>query len=169
MDNEELYSSRASRQPDRVFVNLGGERFADGTDGSPANVWKPRFHRGSAFADFDNDGRIDVVVSALNEPAELLHNVSRPEQNWLQLLLRGVRSNRDAIGARIRVVSESGGEQYNHVTTSVGYASSSTKRVHFGLGAGATVKLIEISWPSGKTQVLEKVNARQLLRVTEPE
>lgn len=169
MDNEELYSSRTSRQPNRVFVNLGGERFADGKDGSPANVWKPRFHRGSAFTDFDNDGRIDVAVSALNEPAELLRNVSRPEQNWLQFLLRGVRSNRDAIGAKIRIVSESGGEQHNHVTTSVGYASSSTKRVHFGLGADAVVKLVEIRWPSGKTQVIENVKARQLLRVTEPE
>ncbi len=169
MDNEELYSSRSSRQPNRVFVNLGGARFGEGREGSPAGVWKPRFHRGCGFADFDNDGRIEVAVSALNESAELLRNASGREQNWLQLLLRGIRSNRDAIGAKIRIVSESGVVQHNHVTRSVGYASSSTNRVHFGLGNDSVVTRIEIRWPSGKTQMLENVKARQLLRLTEPD
>jgi len=169
MDNQELFSSRSSRQPNRVFVNLGGGRFADGKGGSTPAVWKPRFHRGCGFADLDNDGRIDIVVSALNEPAEMLRNRSALTQSWIQLELRGVRSNRDAIGAKIRILQESGARQHNHVTTSVGYASSSTKRVHFGLGTDTHVTRIEIRWPSGKLQALENVQARQLLRVTEPD
>ncbi len=168
LDNQELYSSRKSRQPNRIFVNLDGEKFADGASGSAPDVWRERFHRGCAFADFDNDGRIDVAVSALKEPAVILRNVS-PAGRWLQLRLVGRRSNRDAIGARIRLISASGFVQYNHVTTSVGYASSSTRRVHFGLGRDSSARRIEIHWPGGREQVLEDVAAGQVLVVEEPE
>jgi hypothetical protein len=168
MDNQDLYSSRTYRQPNSVFVNLGGATFADARDGSGKDFWKARAHRGCAFGDFDNDGRIDIVVSSLNEPAELLRNVSDRRQHWLQLLLTGSRSNRDAIGAKVRVTSESGRMQYNHVTTSVGYASSSSRRVHFGLGGESKTAVIGIRWPSGTLQVLKDVKADQLLRVTEP-
>ncbi len=89
MDNQDLYSSRTYRQPNSVFVNLGGATFADARDGSGKDFWKARAHRGCAFGDFDNDGRIDIVVSSLNEPAELLRNVSDRRQHWLQLLLTG--------------------------------------------------------------------------------
>jgi hypothetical protein len=166
MDNEELYSSRSYRQPNQVYVNLGAGRFADA--GPAAGVSQPRAHRGCAFGDFDNDGRIDVVVSCLNEPAELWKNVSAGGRHWLQLRLRGTRGNRDGIGARIRLVSASGRVQYNHATTSVGYASSSSPRVHFGLDADAAAAKIEIRWPSGTLQVLENVPANQLLTVVEP-
>ncbi|MCW5982960.1 MAG: CRTAC1 family protein [Bryobacteraceae bacterium] len=164
MDNEELFSSRASRQPNKIFANLGNGRFADAGGNSAL-----RFHRGAAFGDFDNDGRIDVAVSCLNEPAELLRNASPGENNWLQLKLEGRRSNRDGIGAKVRLTQESGAVQYNHVTTSVGYASSSARRVHFGLGSDAAIKRIEIAWPSGARQTLDNVKANQLLRVVEPE
>ena len=168
MDNEELYSSRTYRQLNSVFVNLRGATFADARDGPGKDPWKARAHRGCAFGDFDNDGRTDIVVSSLNEPAELLRNVSDRRQHWLQLLLTGSRSNRDAIGAKVRMTSESGRTQYNHVTTSVGYASSSSRRVHFGLGEESKIAAIEIRWPSGELQVLHDVKADQLLRVTEP-
>jgi Flp pilus assembly protein TadD len=160
MDNEELFSSRASRQPNHIFTNLGGEKFA-GT--SSENL---RFHRGAAFGDFDNDGRIDVAVSCLNEPAELLHNTSA-RSHWLQLELVGKASNRDGIGAKVRLIGASGFEQFNHVSTSVGYASSSTRRVHFGLGPDAVARRIEITWPGGAGQVLENIPADQLLTVRE--
>jgi hypothetical protein len=169
LDNQELYSSRKSRQPNRIFVNLGGERFADGAAGSAPEVFRPRFHRGAAFADLDNDGRIDVALTAIRERAVLLKNVSDPAQNWLQLELEGVRSNRDAIGAKVRLESGSGAVQYNHVTTSVGYASSSTRRVHFGLGRHTQVRRVEIRWPRGARQVVENVSANQRLKLTEPE
>ncbi|MCP5114920.1 MAG: CRTAC1 family protein, partial [bacterium] len=112
---------------------------------------------------------IDVVVSCLNERAELFRNVSDRNRRWLQLGLVGRQSNRDAIGARIRLTSTTGADQYNHVTTSVGFASSSTKRVHFGLGADSSAARIEIRWPAGKVQVLENVEADQYLVVREPE
>ncbi len=169
MDNQELYSSRTYRQPNSVFVNLTGAAFADARDGSGKDFWGARAHRGCAFGDFDNDGRIDVVVSSLNDPAEFLRNISDRRQHWLELLLTGKRSNRDAIGARVRVTSASGRMQFNHVTTSVGYASSSSRRVHFGLGDESRAQSIEIRWPSGTIQVLRNVSADQLLRVTEPE
>ena len=107
-----------------------------------------------------------MVVSCLNEPAELLRNVSGPRQHWFEMLLTGSRSNRDAIGAVVRVTSDSGAVQYNHVTTAVGYASSSSRRVHFGLGAEARIKGVEIRWPSGMIQELGHPQADQCLRVT---
>src|SRR5208283_3517410 len=88
--------------------------------------------------------------------------------HWILLKLCGVRSNRMAIGAKIRVTTADGLEQYNHVTTSVGYASSSDSRVHFGLGANAAVKEIEITWPSGVRQVLHDVAADRVVTITEP-
>ena len=168
MDNEELFSSRSYRQPNQVYVNLGAGKFADARAGSEAGALQPRAHRGCAFGDFDNDGRVDIVVSCLNEPAELLMNVSDRSRNWLDLRLRGTRSNRDGIGAKIRLVSASGQVQHNHVTTSVGYASSSSPRVHFGLGGDSKAARIEIRWPSKTVQVLENVPTGQLLTVTEP-
>jgi tetratricopeptide (TPR) repeat protein len=169
MDNEELFSSRASRQPNHLFVNLGGARFADASAGAGPDFQRARFHRGCAFADFDNDGRMDVAVSVQGEPAEILRNVSGGGHHWLELRLRGRTSNRDGIGARVKLTPESGPAQYNQVSTSVGYASSSTRRVHFGLGQARKAARIEIRWPSGKTQILEDVPADRLQDVTEPD
>lgn len=164
-DNEELFSSRRSKQPNRVFVNMGGGKFADAF---PKTVLSSRFHRGAAFGDFNNDGRIDVAVSCLNDKAELLWNRTTPESHWIQIELRGRRSNRDGIGARVRVTDKTGRVQHNHVTTSVGYASSSTKRVHFGLGTVSRVREIMVHWPSGTLQTLNDVAADQRLRIEEP-
>ena len=168
MDNAELFSSRRFRQPNQVYVNLGNGTFT-GSALEGDGAWrKPRAHRGCAFGDFDNDGRMDVVVTSLGEPVELLRNVTEPKQHWLDLMLTGTRSNRDGIGARIRLTASSGMTQTNHVTTSVGYASSSSRRVHFGLGKEPRATRIEIRWPSGRVQTLENVRADQLLKITEP-
>ena len=94
-------------------------------------------------------------------------NRSEKSGHWLDIALRGSKSNRDGIGARIKVVTKSG-TQYNHMTTSVGYASSSDGPVHFGLGAENRAETIEIRWPSGIVQTLQGVTADQLLKVTEP-
>jgi len=163
MDNAELFSSRRFRQPNQVYVNQG-----NGTFMAAAYQHEPRAHRGCAFGDFDNDGRVDVVVTSLNEPVELLHNLTEPRWHWLDLLLTGTRSNRDAIGATIQLTTPSGPPQTNHVTTSVGYASSSSRRVHFGLGKETKAARVEIHWPSGAIQTLEDVKADQLLKITEP-
>jgi len=119
-------------------------------------------HRGAVFADLDGDGRVDAVVTALGEPTELWHNVSPGAQHWIILRLHGVKSNRDGIGAVIRI-----GDQYAEMTTTVGYASSADWGVHFGLGKMALVSKVEILWPSGLKQTLRAVKADQVLDVTE--
>jgi len=124
-------------------------------------------HRGAAFGDLNNDGRVDAVVSVIGELAEVLYNTSPGRNHWILIQTIGARSNRDGIGTRIRLTSESGSVQYNHVTTSVGYASSSDKRVHFGLGASARIREIELHWPSGATQTLKDIAADQVLKVIE--
>jgi hypothetical protein len=126
-DLVDLYGSTHYKQLNSVFVNLGDGTFRDASAEAGLNL--ARAHRGSAFADFDNDGKIDVVVSALGEPAELWQNVSSEPNHWLILKLTGTRSNRDGMGAKIKI-----GNQFNHATTAAGYASSSPQSVHFGVG-----------------------------------
>jgi len=154
-------------QYNTVFRNLTGTKMAALTEEAGLDAVPPKRHRGTAFGDFDGDGRIDVVVVALQEPAEVWMNHSPGGNHWLMLHLEGTKSSRDAVGAEIRLVSKSG-IQYNHVSTCVGYASASASPVHFGLGKDATVDVIEIQWPSGVLQQLRNVRANQILRVREP-
>ena len=154
-------------QPNTVFRNLGNRKFAALTAEAGLAAQAPERHRGSAVGDLDGDGRLDVVVSALGAPAEIWMNQSPGANHWLELRLEGSKSNRDAIGARIKVVT-SAGAQYNHVTTACGYASSSAGPVHFGLGAAASADLVEIVWPSGRVQQLRNVAGGRIVRVREP-
>lgn len=156
-------------QHNSVFRNLGSKggwqalTAEAGLDAVP-----PARHRGLAFGDFDGDGRADVVVSALARPAEVWLNRSPAAAHWLAFQLEGVKSNRGAIGAVIRVDTPSG-PQWNHMTSSLGYASSSLGPVRFGLGPHAKAGRVEIRWPSGKTQVLENVPAGRIVSVREPD
>jgi hypothetical protein len=161
MDNEELTSSRRSRQPNTIFINQGNGTFR--AEPLPGNA----MHRGAAFGDFDRDGRIDIVVTRLNEQPLLLRNVSESTGHWLTLRLKGVLSNRDGIGARVHMVSASG-EQWNRVTTSIGYGGSSDRLVHFGLGRDSAAQSIEVEWPSGIRQVLRNVAADRYYEWKEP-
>ena len=154
-------------QSNLVFANLKNRKFADESSLAGAVVAEKRVHRGAAFGDLDNDGRIDLVVSELNGPLGVLRNVSPDPNHWLLIKTVGTKSNRDGIGAQIKIVTAEG-TQYNHVTTAVGYASSSDVRVHFGLGKQAVVKEMEILWPSGVRQSLRNVKADQVLTVREP-
>lgn len=154
------------RQPNAVFANAGGE-FVNISAEAGADFQVAAAHRGAAFGDLDNDGRVDVVVSRFDAPAEIFRNVSDPGRHWLAVKLQGTKSNRDGIGAKLRLESASG-VQYNHATTSVGYADSSDPRVHFGLGDDAIVKKLKIRWPSGVSQELGNVAVNQILTVVEP-
>jgi hypothetical protein len=154
-------------QPNTVFRNLGGMKFSALTAEAGFTALPPSRHRGSAVGDLNGDGRLDVVVSAIDAPAEIWMNDSPNNNHWLELKLQGTRSNRDGIGARIKVVSKSGA-QYNQMSTSAGYASSSAGPVHFGLGPGATVDMVEIHWPSGAVQQLRDVAVDRVLTVKEP-
>jgi hypothetical protein len=160
MDNEELTSSRQSRQPNVVWINQG-----DGTFRAQLLPGEA-LHRGTAFGDFDRDGRIDVVVTRLNEKPLVLRNVTESAGHWIELRLEGTRSNRDGIGARVHLRTKSG-DQWNRVSTSVGYAGSSDRIVHFGLGHDSRVNLIEVEWPSGSRQSLRDLAPDRFYEVKE--
>ena len=160
-DNTEVFSSRKSNQPNLLLWNDGNGGFTPVPFGAAAQ------HRGLAVADFDNDGRLDLVTSRIGEPAVVFRNVTGTAEHWIGLKLTGSKSARDAIGAEVHLVSSSG-EQWNQVARAVGYASSSDARVHFGLGGAGRVRTIEIRWPNGSTQHLEDVAADRYLEIREP-
>src|SRR5579863_9443462 len=158
----------AIEQPNTVFRNLGGMKFSALTAEAGFTAQPPSRHRGSAFGDLNGDGKLDVVVNAINARAEIWINQSPGNNHWIEFKLQGTKSNRDGIGARIKVVTKSGA-QYNHMTTSSGYASSSAGPVHFGLGPNASVDLVEIRWPSGIVQTLKDIAGDRVVPIKEPE
>jgi hypothetical protein len=168
-DNADDDPQQHYRQANAVFQNLQDGTFRDVSTQAGPDMQVRAAHRGCAFGDLNNDGKIDVVVSAIGDHAELLYNTTTNNNHWILLQTIGVKSNRDGIGTRIKVTGESGLVQYNHVTTAGSFASSSDKRVHFGLGRDTRIKEIELRWPSGRIQVLQNVKADQLLKITESE
>jgi hypothetical protein len=154
--------STAWDQPNSLFLNEGGGRFRDASAGAGLDA-ASRVHRGCGVADFNGDGRLDVVVLALGSRPELWQNAGASDRHWLIVRLAGTKSNRDGIGARVTV-----GDQVRTMTTAVGYASSSHAGVHFGLGSAGTPVRVEVQWPSGVRQVVENVKIDQALEIKEP-
>jgi len=155
------------REPMLLARNTG-HGFVDVSAASGSVFHEAWVGRGLATGDLDNDGRIDAVVSTNDGPAYVIHNETRTDNHWLTLKLVGHKSNRDAIGAAVKIVTAKGA-QYATVTTASSYLSSSDKRVHFGLGPEVKAQSIEIRWPSGIRQVLNAIGADQILQVDEPE
>jgi enediyne biosynthesis protein E4 len=153
------------REPMLLARNTG-KSFVDVSGEAGPVFQEPWVGRGLAIGDIDNDGRIDAVVTTNDGPLHILHNDTTTPNHWLTLKLVGHKSNRDAIGALVKIVTTQG-SQFAIVTTASSYLSSSDKRVHFGLGLDTAAKTIEIHWPSGTRQVLENVRADQILQVDE--
>ena len=168
VDNVRLYSPETKYEEGCfLYRNAGQGRIEDlsrrvGPDLQTAGAW-----RGLAAADLDNDGTLEVAVSRLNGPAALFVRKGGPAANWILLDLQGTRSNRDGIGARVRLVLPSGRTLHEHVTTANGIYSASDKRVHFGLGTEKAIASVEIAWPSGIVQRVEAPAINQVLRVVE--
>jgi hypothetical protein len=166
MDPDGEFRARVP-QTNLVLASLGGLKFADATPGAgPDFSAKKAAHRGGAFGDLDNDGRVDAVVTDLYGPIEVWRNVSPAPNHWLAVLTEGTKSNRDGVGAVVKVVSSSG-TRYGHVNTAVGYGGASDRRVHFGLGKDDVVTKVEITWPSRTVQTLENVPVDRVLVVKE--
>ena len=162
-----LVAERQYPERNSVFRNLGNGKFEDVSFAAGKDFAREAPHRGVAFGDLDNDGRVDAVVTVLNGAVKLFRNISGDNNHWILLKLVGSKSNKVGIGAQIRITTEDGRSQWNEVTTAVGYASSSDSRVHFGLGPNRRIKEIEIRWPSGIRQVLRDLEANRILIVQE--
>jgi hypothetical protein len=167
LDTVELnYPNLHYREPMLLLRNTGKE-FVDVSADSGAVFHQPWLGRGMAIGDIDNDGRLDAVVTSNDGPVYILHNETPTQNHWLTLKLVGHKSNRDAIGAEVKLITANGA-QFATVSTAASYLSSSDKRVHFGLGPEAAAQSIEIRWPSGILQTLKNVRADQFLQVDEP-
>lgn len=157
-----------SAQHDTMFENAKGTAFDDVSAEMGKDFLRVGYQRGSAFADLNNDGAMDIIVTSLNESPRILMNSGDSGNHWLMLRLTGHKSARDAIGAKATVTMASGRKLYNHVAVSVGFMSSSDRRVHFGLGAEAKIAAVDIVWPSGIRQRLANVEADRQIDVDEP-
>jgi hypothetical protein len=166
LDNSMELAHRPFALPNRVFHNQGNLTFEDTSSKAGASFQVAAPHRGGAFGDLNNDGKIDAVITALNGPPEIWLNRSSNQNHWIIVKLVGVKSNRDGLGTKIKITTASG-TQYNQATTAVSYNSSSDKRVHFGLGLASVVDSIELTWPSGIKQTLKNVKTDQILTVRE--
>lgn len=166
MDNiERMQSHLRYRQPLLLLKGAGNGRFTDVSAQSGAVFQQQWASRGAAFADFDNDGDIDVVVSTCGGPAYLLRNDGGNERSWIGFDLRGTRDNRDGLGAVLKLTAGSGRVQYVQATTGGSYQSASDRRVFFGLGNEESVKSVEVLWPSGSRQVIEHPQLRKMIKV----
>ncbi len=173
---KDIYSSNGdvdylgdnAAQHDTLWQNQGGKSFLDVSENVGKDFLRKGYQRGSAIGDFNDDGFLDLVVTSLNEKPRIMMNSGGNGNHWFELELRGKSVNRDAIGAAVMLVAGSGRKLYNHVTTSVGFMSSSDKRLHFGLGREKEIREIEIRWPGGTVQKLTSITADQILKVEQP-
>ncbi len=168
LDNVDLTSSQIHyREHLMVARSIDGKKFVD-VSAVSGPVFQQRWvGRGMAIGDIDNDGRMDTVVTENDGPLHILMNKTETGNHWIGVHLVGHKSNRDGIGAVVKIVT-SAGPQWQTVTTSASYLSSSDPRAHFGLGQDSGVKSIEVRWPSGIVQTLNNVAGDRYLTIDEP-
>lgn len=151
---------------DQLFENTGDGKFTDISNNLGKYFHEEYVGRGACIGDYDNDGDFDIYIANLNDRGMFLRNNKGNLNNWLIINLVGTTSNRDGIGARIKITSGSMVQTTQKKSTS-GYLSQNDHRIHFGLGKNESVDIIEIKWPSGKVQLIENTNANQILNITE--
>jgi hypothetical protein len=167
LDNIQLYHAETRySEPKLMFRNTGSGVFENVSDQLGPDFLAPRVSRGAAICDFDNDGDLDILVSNNGQPPQLLRNDGGNLNHWLQLFLIGTRSNRDAVGARVKVTA---GDLvlYDERKGGMSYQSAQDPRLHFGLGQRSAIDQIEIHWPSGEVTKLRNLKADQILAVEE--
>jgi hypothetical protein len=163
---DQVKTEAGYKQRKVVYRNRGDGRFDDVTEQIGPPVTVPKAGRGAAFADFDNDGDIDVLVNNVHEAPELYRLEQREPRNWSALRLVGVESNRSAIGARV-VLTGGGVSQVSEVRGGGSYYSQNDLRLHFGLGAAKTIDRIEVRWPNGNVEIWTGVEPNRIVTLTE--
>ena len=167
LDNVALYHTEVTwKEPKLVFRNLGGGKFEKVSEQLGPDFMKPTAGRGSAVADFDNDGDMDIAISNSNDLPELLRNDGGNANHWLEVMLVGVKSNRDGRGAALKL-STDGFVEYRQAQGGMSYMSAQDPRIHFGLGQRKTIESLEITWPSGVVDKLANVPIDQIITVKE--
>jgi hypothetical protein len=154
-------------QEHTLFRGIGGGKLADVSREAGPVLSERTTARGACFADYDNDGKVDAFVVNLGGRGTLVHNVSTGTGHWVELKLKGTKSNRDGIGARVEV--DAAGKRWTaERVAGTGYLSQDDGRIHFGIGAAATIDKLIVHWPSGREQTLEKLAVDRVLTVEEP-
>jgi hypothetical protein len=154
------------KEPPLLFHNQGQKKFENASDAVGAQFMRPIVARGAAYADYDHDGDLDVLITTNHGPAFLYRNDGGNRNNFICVRTRGVKSNRDGIGAVVRIES-AGGKQWSVVRSGSSYASQSDLALTFGLGKDATVTAIEVEWPSGAKDRATSVKANQFITIEE--
>ncbi|HXK61449.1 MAG TPA: CRTAC1 family protein [Acidobacteriota bacterium] len=153
-------------QPPHLFQNQGKGRFSEVTERAGKDFAAPRVSRGAAYGDIDNDGDLDVLITTSGGPAALFRNDGGNRNNWIAFELKGHSSNRDGIGAVVRIKTGAS-RQVQMLKSGGSYCSQSQLRLTFGLGKAERVDEVEVNWPSGRKQILKNVPARQLIKIEE--
>ncbi|HEX9637387.1 MAG TPA: CRTAC1 family protein, partial [Acidobacteriota bacterium] len=153
-------------QRNQLFENLGAGPFREITAGAGAGLAQPRSNRGASVGDYDNDGDLDILVGVMDDRPLLLRNDDGQRGRWLGVSLIGTKSNRDAVGALVTLVSD--GQRQVRLRSSTGsFLSSHDPRLHFGLGAATNVDQLEVRWPSGATEKFERLPTNRLITIEE--
>ena len=166
-DNIHLWNdSKTFEAQNRVIMNLGNRKFRDVTLEAGSGMTPKLSSRGAAFDDLDNDGDLDVVVLNTRQIPTLLRNDHSSGQHWIQVKLRGTQSNKFGIGAKVKVIA---GDQtfVDEVHSGRGYQSHYGTRLHFGLGAQASIKHIEVHWPGEAKETFQNIPTDQIIELTE--
>jgi enediyne biosynthesis protein E4 len=169
---EQLTTEAGYPQKKLLYRNQHNGRFKEVTQYGGPGITVPNASRGCAFGDYDNDGDIDFVINSVNGPPQLVRCDSKLDHNWIKVKCIGVKSNRTAIGARVKCVTTVSGEPKSHaqideVRSGGGYISQSDLRIHFGIGKSEKIDLLEVRWPSGQIDAMKDVKPNQLVYVKE--